>query len=247
MSAAAIATQQATIQIAEIAIAVTLKDVKNVHLNVMPPDGAVRVSAPLQSSLDVLRAFLISKLGWIRREQQKFRDQPRQPTPLLIDRESHWVWGNRLLLKVVEADGNPWVRLSPHELRLQVRPGSDRAKRAEVLAAWYRAQVYDAVGKLLPEWEARLGVEVAKVHVRHMKTKWGSCNPAKRTIRLNTQLAKVPRRCLEYVVVHEMAHLIEPNHGPRFKGLLDTHLPMWRAVRDELNRSRLDAEDWGKG
>lgn len=237
-------TQQATIQIAEICIAVTLKDIKNVHLNVMPPDGAVRVSAPLQSSLDVLRAFLISKLGWIRRERKKFQDQPRRAQPLLINRESHWVWGNRLLLKVVETDGNPWVSMSPHELRLQVRPGSDRAKRAEVLAAWYRAQVYAAVGKMLPEWEERLGVEVAKVHVRHMKTKWGSCNPQRRTIRLNTQLGTTPRRCLEYVVVHEMAHLTEPTHGPRFKRLLDLHLPMWRTVRDELAGCALAFEQW---
>ena len=234
----------ATIRLGDIDLDVVHKDIKNVHLSVYPPDGRVRVSAPTHMPLDTIRAFLITKLGWIRSERRKFRAQVRQEPPLLIDRESHYVWGERFLLEVDEQDAAPAVELGHGTLTLRVRSGSDTAKRDEVLALWYRDLVRAAAAELLPEWEARVGVSVARLFVQRMKTKWGSCNPTRRTVRLNTELAKKPRACLEYILVHEMVHMHEPTHNARFRDLMDLHLPNWRDIRDELNRRPLAHEDW---
>ncbi len=233
------------LRLADIDVDVVQKDIKNVHLSVHPPDGRVRVSAPTHMALDTLRAFLSAKLPWIRAEQRKFQAQERHEPPLYIDRESHYIWGDRVLLQVVEEDEPPSVELSHLTLTLRVRPGSDRAKRDEVLSLWYRDQVREAVGELLPAWERRVGVQVERFYVQRMKTKWGSCNPVRRTIRLNTELAKKPRVCLEYILVHELVHIHEPTHNARFRELMDQHLPMWREVRAELNRRPLAHEEWG--
>ena len=232
------------LRLADIDVDVVQKDIKNVHLTVLPPDGRVRVSAPTHMSLDTLRAFLSAKLPWIRAEQRKFQAQERHEPPLFIDRESHYIWGERVLLQVVEQDAPPSVDVSHRKLTLRVRPGSDRAKRDEVLSLWYRDQVRGAVGELLPIWERRVGVSVERSFVQRMKTKWGSCNPTRRTIRLNTELAKKPRACLEYILVHELVHIHEPTHSKRFRDLMDLHIPSWRDVRDELNRRPLAHEDW---
>lgn len=232
------------LRLADIDVEVTHKDIKNVHLSVYPPDGHVRVSAPTGMPMQTLRAFLATKIGWIRDEQRQFQQQERHEPPMLIDRESHWVWGDRYLLRVIEADAPPAVEIAHQTLCLSVRPGSDLAKRDEVLALWYRDQVRGAVDELLPVWQRRLGVEVANVFVQRMKTKWGSCNPVRRTIRLNTELAKKPRACLEYILVHELAHLHEPTHNHRFRELMDLHLPNWRETREALNRTPLAHEEW---
>lgn len=233
------------LRLSDIDVDVVRKDIKNVHLSVHPPDGRVRVSAPARMSLETLRAFLSAKLPWIRAEQRKFQAQERHEPPLYIDRESHYIWGERVLLRVVEHDATPSVDLSHLTLTLQVRPGSDRRKRDEILALWYRDQVREAVGELLPPWERRVGVQVEKFFVQRMKTKWGSCNPLRRTVRLNTELAKKPRACLEYILVHELVHIHEPTHNARFRELMDQHLPAWRDIRAELNRSPLAHEEWG--
>jgi predicted metal-dependent hydrolase len=149
-----------------------------------------------------------------------------------------------LLLAVVERDAPPAVDLGHGALTLYVRPGSDIAKRHEVLSLWYRELVREAASELVPQWEGRLGIKVEKVFVQRMKTKWGSCNPTRRTIRLNTELAKKPRICLEYILAHEMVHILEPTHSARFRDLMDDHLPMWREIRAELNRRPLAHEDW---
>lgn len=232
------------LQLGSIDIEVIQKDIKNVHLSVYPPDGHVRVSAPDHMSLDTLRAFLVTKLGWIRDEQRKFQEQERHEPPLYIDRESHYVWGDRYLLKVVERDASPLVQLEHGTLTLYVRPGSDLRKRNEVLSLWYRDLVREAATELLPTWEARLGVRIEKLFVRRMKTKWGSCNSERRTIRLNTELAKKPRACLEYILVHELVHIYEPTHNQRFRDLMDLHMATWRDIRDELNRRLLAHEEW---
>lgn len=232
------------LRLADIDVGVVQRDIKNVHLSVYPPDGRVRVSAPTHMSLDTLRAFLSAKLPWIRAEQRKFQAQERHEPPLYIDRESHYIWGDRVLLKVVERDEPPAVDLSHQTLTLQVRPGSDLAKRDEVLSLWYRDQVREAVGELLPTWERRVGVQVERLFVQHMKTQWGSCNPTRRTIRVNTELAKKPRACLEYILVHELVHIHEPTHNARFRELMDLHLPAWRDIQGELNRTPLAHEDW---
>lgn len=234
-----------TIQLGEVVLDVTHKDIKNVHLSVYPPDGTVRVSAPRHMSLDTIRVFVISKLGWIKREQRKLREQERETPREFLDRESHYVWGQRYLLEIVECAAGPRVQLKHRALVLQVRPGSDRPKKKEVLARWYRDQIRSALPELTARWEPRLGVEVERVYVQRMKTKWGGCTPATRTIRLNTELAKKPRECLEYILVHEMVHLVEPTHNEHFQQLMDSVMPMWRERRAELNRAPLAHEDWG--
>lgn len=232
------------IQLGEVVLDVTHKEIKNLHLSVYPPDGRVRVSAPQHMSLDTIRVFAISKLGWIKQEQRKLREQERETPREYLDRESHYVWGERYLLEVVEQPTAPRVELKHRTLLLHVRPGSDAAKKKEVLARWYRDQVRASLPELTARWEPRLGVEVLRFFVQHMKTKWGSCTPVTHTIRLNTDLAKKPRDCLEYILVHEMAHFLEPSHNERFQRLMDLHMPTWRERRAELNRSPLAHEAW---
>jgi predicted metal-dependent hydrolase len=233
-----------TIQLGEVEMDVVQKDIKNLHLSVYPPNGRVRVSAPEHMSLDTIRVFVISKLGWIRQQQNKLREQERETPREYLDRESHYVWGKRYLLEVVKRSAAPSVQLNHQALTLQVRPGSDEAKKQAVLALWYREQVRQALPDPVARWEPLLGVEVSRFFVQHMKTKWGSCNPATGTIRLNTELAKKPRACLEYILVHEMVHLLEPTHNARFQKLMDNFMPLWRFQRDELNRVPLAHEEW---
>lgn len=233
-----------TIQLGDIAVDVALKKVKNVHLSVYPPHGAVRISAPEHMSLETVRVFAISKLAWIKRERRKLQDQARETPREYLDRESHFVWGERKLLRVEVLDAAPSVTLLPDHLLLRIRPDTDADRREALLARWYRDQVRAALPSLLPKWEAKICVTVAQVFVQKMKTKWGSCNPDARNIRLNSELAKKAPECLEYILVHELTHLLEPTHNDRFKQLLSRFMPHWRNWRDELNRAPLAHEDW---
>lgn len=232
------------LQLGEIAVDVVRKDIKNVHLSVHPPTGRVTISAPNRMTLDTVRVFAISKLGWIRQQQDKLRRQERHTPREYLDRESHYVWGRRYLLATLEADQAPGVELTPGRLRLRVRPGSDARRKQDVLEAWYRDNVRQSMPELLAKWEPRLGVKLARFFVQRMKTKWGSCNAAARSIRLNSELAKKAEACLEYIVVHELAHLLERHHNGRFIALMDEHLPNWRERRAELNAAPLAHEDW---
>jgi len=227
-----------------IVIDVVKKKIKNVHLTVHPPSGAVRISAPARMSTDTIRVFAIAKLPWIRAQQRKLRAQERETPREYLSRESHYVWGKRYLLKVVEEDGPPQLTLTPRTLLLKVRPGTGAAKRMQLIEHWHRAQLKAAIEPLVVKWEPRLGVEVRRFFVQRMKTKWGSCSPGSRSIRLNTELAKKPHECLEYLVVHEMAHLLEPIHNERFVAILNEHLPQWRIRRDALNRLPVRHEHW---
>lgn len=233
------------IKLGEITVDVVLKDIKNVHLSVYPPTGRVRISAPENMSVDTIRVFAISKLDWIKKQQTKLREQERETPRDFVDRESHYVWGKRYLLTVSERDAAPSIELKHSLMLLQVRPGTDKGKRSALVDGWYRGQLKKAVPPLLAHWQPLLGVKVKKFFVRRMKTKWGSCNYRARTIRLNTELAKRPPECLEYIVVHELMHLLEPTHNARFVELMDRHMPHWRMRRDELNRAPLAHEDWG--
>jgi predicted metal-dependent hydrolase len=192
----------------------------------------------------VTRAYAISKLGWIRAQQAMMRAQAREPRRAYVERESHYLWGRRYLLSVAEVDEKPSVRLGHHRITLTIRPGSDSAKRAAVMHEWHRALLHEVVPALIRKWEARLGVRVTGYFLQRMKTKWGGCNHRAGTIRLNTELVKKPRDLLEYVVVHEMLHLIEPTHSERFFGLLSEHYPTWREARSELNELPVAAERW---
>ena len=233
-----------TIVLGEVRLALVRKRVKHVHLTVHPPEGKVTLVAPQGTRTDIARAYAISRLGWIRRQQQQMAAQARETPRQFVERESHQVWGRRYLLSVREVDERPKVEISHRRLYLTVRPGSSLIKRAEVMHEWHKAQLHAVVPALIAKWEVRLGVRVSSYFLRRMKTRWGSCNPAKGNIRLNTELVKKPRDLLEYVVVHEMAHLIAPSHKDGFIALLEKHWPQWRESRVELNALALSAEKW---
>ena len=232
------------IELGQIVIDVVQKDIKNVHLSVYPPTGRVRISAPLRMDLDTIRVFAISKLAWIKNQQQKLREQERETPREYLDRESHYFWGKRYLLAVVEKEAVPVVELRPDRMILQVRPGTDEDRRRAIIEEWYRWRIKEAVASLIAKWEPLMGVKVSRFFVQRMKTKWGSCSPASESIRLNTDLAKKPPECLEYLVVHEMVHLLEPTHNNRFLTLLDRFMPRWRFYREELNRLPVRHEEW---
>ena len=233
-----------TIRLGGLAVALTRKGVKHVHLSVHPPDGRVTLVAPLTTRTEVARAYALSRLGWIRQQQARFRGQPRETPRQFVERESHFVWGRRRLLSVVEKDVKPFVKLGHRKITLTVRPGSGRLQREKAMHEWHKTLLHEAVPSLLRKWEAKLGVRVAGYFLQRMKTRWGGCNHRSGTIRLNTELVKKPKDLLEYVVVHELAHLVEPTHSERFVALMTRHYPAWRVARAELNELPLAAEAW---
>jgi predicted metal-dependent hydrolase len=233
-----------TIQIGEIEIAMARKDIKHVHLSVHPPSGRVTLVAPKGTRPEVARAYAVSKLSWIRDQQAKLRGQARETPRKFIERESHYLWGRRHLLSVREKEAKHSVRLDHRSIVLTVRPGTSRPKREAVMHDWHKSLLHDALRELIRKWEPRLGVEVAGYFLQRMKTKWGSCNHRARNIRLNTELVKKPKDLLEYVVVHEMLHLIAPTHSEQFLALMSRHYPTWREARAELNELPLASESW---
>ncbi len=232
------------IELGEIAVEVVKKDIKNLHLSVYPPAGRVRISAPLRMNLDTIRVFAISKLGWIRQQQKKLREQERETPREYLDRESHNVWGKRYLLNVIESGETSGLDLKHNKMHLRVRPGATGEKKQAIVEEWYRQQLKRAVPLLIAKWEPLIGVRVDRFFAQRMKTKWGSCRADSRSIRLNTELAKKPPQCLEYIVVHEMVHLLEHTHNNRFTNLMDQFMPQWRFCRAELNRLPVRHDDW---
>ena len=233
-----------TIKLGEISILVTRKAIKNVHLSVHPPEGRVTLVAPSGTRLEVARAYAISKLGWIRAQQKKLDNQARETPRQFVERESHYLWGRRYLLTVKYHDAKPLVSLDHKRITLTVRPGSDAEKRAEVMHEWHKSLLHGVVPPLIAKWERKLKVRVSGYFLQRMKTKWGSCNHTAGNIRLNTELVKKPKDLLEYVIVHEMLHLIAPTHSERFVKLMEEHCPTWREARAELNELPLTAEIW---
>jgi len=223
---------------------VTRKDIKHAHLSVHPPNGRVTLVTPTGTRPEVARAYAVSKLGWIRDKRSELRGQARETPRQFVERESHHLWGRRYLLSVSQVEAKPSVSLSHRRIHLTVRPGSSRAKRDAVIHEWHKALLHDALPALIRKWEAKLHVKVAGYFLQRMKTKWGSCNHRARNIRLNTELVKKPKDLLEYVVVHEMVHLIAPTHSERFLTLMAKHYPTWREARAELNELPLAAESW---
>ena len=233
-----------TIKLGELSIRVTKKDVKHVHLSVHPPHGRVTLVAPKATRLEVARAYAISKLGWIRQQQDKLVAQAREAPRQFVDRESHYLWGRRHLMTVARKDMKPFVSLDHKRITLTVRPGSDAQKRADVIHQWHKSLLHAVVPPLIKRWERKLKVRVSGYFLQRMKTKWGSCNHHAGHIRLNTELVKKPRDLLEYVIAHEMIHLLEPSHSERFIEILAKHYPSWREARSELNELPLTAEMW---
>ncbi len=223
------------LQIGEIKIQVTRKDIKNVHLSVHPPDGKVTLAAPRSTRLEVARAYAISKLRWIRNQQVKLRNQARETPRQYIERESHYLWGRRYLMTLKETTGRTGVTLDHKRLTLNLRSGSDQATRERLIHEWHKKQLRKVLPALIAKWEKKLNVHVHQCFLQRMKTKWGSCNHKSGNIRLNTELVKKPKDLLEYVLVHEMVHLIEPTHSERFFEILTRNYPGWKEARAELN------------
>ena len=232
------------VRLGDIEVDVVLKDIKNVHLSVHPPTGRVRIAAPKRMRIDAIRVFAISKLDWIKQQQTKLREQERETPRDYVDRESHYVWGRRYLLTVSERDEPPSIELKHSRMLLRVRPGTDEDKRQALVEEWYREQLREAVPALMARWQPLLGVRVERLFVQRMKTKWGSCNHKAGAIRLNTELAKKPAECLEYIVLHELVHLVEPTHNARFVALMDRFMPRWQFHRQILNRLPVRREKW---
>lgn len=234
------------IQLGDFSIQVTRKAIKHVHLSVHPPLGRVTLVAPKETRLDVARAYAISKLGWIREQQSKLRSQAREMTRTFVTRETHFLWGRRYLLAVRYEDAKPSIALDHRRITLTVRPDSSVATKAEIVHGWHKSLLHDVAPSLIHKWESKIGVQVKGYFLQRMKIKWGSCNHRAGHIRLNTELVKKPKDLLEYVIVHEMAHLLEPTHSERFVRLLTEHYPTWREARAELNELPLTAEKWNE-
>lgn len=238
-------TERSVLVIQGLEIEVLRKKIKNLHLGVYPPDGHVRVSAPRHLDDEAIRLAVISRLGWIRRHQQRFAEQARQSQREMVSGESHYFAGQRYRLDVVVRPGRPEVRIRNNAfIELAVPPGADRAARERVLERWYRAQLRQCIPPLLEKWQPVIGVSVNEVRVKKMKTRWGSCNSEAGRIWLNLELMKKSPQCLEYVLVHEMVHLLERHHNERFQSFMDRFLPDWCLRRDELNRAPLAYSNW---
>lgn len=238
-------TETHQITVGGITVEVVRKDIKNLHLGVYPPHGRVRVAAPLMISNEAVRLAVIDKLGWIKRQKAKFAEQPRQSKRDMVNGESHYFLGKRYRLRVHEQDGPARIAIrGVASLDLFVRTGSNVEKRETVLLHWHREQLKLLIPPLLDKWQSVLGVQVSSWGIKKMKTKWGSCNTADRRVWFNLELAKTPLQCLEYILVHELIHLLERHHDDRFTALLDKHLSQWRQCRELLNMSPLGHEDW---
>lgn len=224
---------------------VVRKAIKNLHLGVYPPAGRVRVAVPTRVDDEAIHLAVISKLDWIRRQQARFAEQPRQSQREMVSGESHFFQGRRYRLRVIEENSTPRVRLKGNTaLELYAQPDTDAAKREAILNEWYRRELKTLLPDLIAKWEPVVGVQVAEWGIKKMKTKWGACNLTARRIWLNLELAKKQPQCLEYILVHEMVHLLERHHNDRFRELMNRFMPQWRLYRDELNQLPLGHETW---
>ena len=222
------------------------KDIKNMHLAVYPPNGRIRLSAPEGTDKEVLRLFTISKLGWIKKQVKSFEEQAREVRREFVSGESHYFQGKRFLLEVIDAEDKNRIELKGNKkIFMYCKPGTAKARRAELLKEWYRSELKKQIPPLIKRWEEKIGVNSNDWRVKQMKTKWGACNIEAKRIWLNLELAKKPKICLEYIIVHELVHLLERNHNDRFVSYLDEFMPKWRLHRDELNSLPIAHSDWG--
>mgnify|MGYP001579826830 CR=1 FL=1 len=232
------------ITVGGVRVQVLSKDIKNLHLGVYPPNGRVRVAAPLRVSDSAVRLAVIGKLGWIKRQRAKFDAQPRQSRREMVSGESHYFLGRRYRLRVIERAGPPTVAVRSRFIELHVRAGQTKTQRETVLERWYRQQLRQLIAPLVTQWQDTLGVSLTEWGVKKMKTRWGTCNAEARRIWLNLELAKKPLQCLEYIVVHELVHLITRHHDDHFVALMNKHLPQWRTHRAALNAAPLAHSSW---
>jgi predicted metal-dependent hydrolase len=233
------------ILLGDITVEVTQKDIKNVHLSVYPPFGKVKIAAPNRMDLDTIRIYAITKLSWIRKQQIKIKSQKREAPREYLSKESHYYLGKRYLLKVLEHHAAPMVKLKHNTIEMYIRPDTSTAKRKEILDEWYRAKLKSMIPVIISKWQPTMAVEVKEFGVKKMKTKWGTCNIAAQRIWLNLELAKKPSSCLEYIVVHEMTHLLVRNHNSKFVALMNKFMPNWKEVKEDLNRLPVSHTEWG--
>ena len=239
------AEEHLRLEIRGVGVDIVRKDIRNVHLAVYPPDGRVRLAVPRRVSDEAARLAVVDRWGWVLRQREAFARQPRQSARQMVTGESHYVWGRRVRLDIEHGPGKACVvRHRPTRLTLRVPAGASLERRQAVLSAWYREQLTGAIAPLVTAWESRMGVRVLDWQVRRMRTMWGSCSTERGHICINLELAKKPPECLEFIVVHEMVHLLERGHTERFRALMDGFLPDWRTRRDTLNRAPLAHEKW---
>jgi predicted metal-dependent hydrolase len=233
------------LQLGSIKALIVRKLVKNLHLSVLPPSGKVRVTAPEGMKDDAIRTLLATRLPWIKKQQEKFKGQNRQSKRKYISGESHYFFGQRYRLEVVYKDAAPVVALKgKSKIILQARPNSSVEKRGDLMMEWYRKELFPVADELMAKWQKRIGVQVNYWGIKRMKTRWGTCNNKDKRILLNLELAKKPIACLEYVIVHELLHMIEKKHNDNFLSLLAKYIPKWGSVKEELNRLMLSHEEW---
>jgi len=232
------------IKVSDIEIDVEKKKIKNLHLSVYPPNGRVRIAAPIMMNDESIRVFAISKLPWIKKHQRKYLAQYRQTEREYVSGESHYFQGARYLLQVIEHNKPPKVELHHKKIDLFIKPGSSRNQRKQVINEWYREQLKILADTIINKWEIITDLRIAEFAIKRMKTRWGTCNIRAKRIWLNLELAKKPLNCLEFIILHEMVHLIERKHNNNFKKYMDQYMPRWRSFKDELNRFPLGHEDW---
>lgn len=232
------------VEIGSITMQLNRKAIKNLHISVLPPDGRVRVSAPESMTETAIRMAVISRIPWIKKQQSDFAKQPRQSDREMVGGECHYLWGRRYRLNLIERSGKHEIKLGRGRLHLYVNPATTLENKALVLSSYYRDALKARIAELLPVWEDKIGVTATDWGIKKMKTKWGSCNTQAKRIWLNLELAKKPPECLEYILVHELVHLLERNHNEQFKAHMDRLLPDWRERRDLLNRMPLAHNNW---
>ena len=232
------------IELGNIKIEVEQKNIKNIHLSVYPPDGAVRISAPNRMDLDTIRVFALNKLKWIKQQQQTFINQERETPREYLTKESHYFLGQRYLLQVREHNNPPNVVLKHNSIELFIRPNTSETKRQEIIEEWYRNELKKITPKLITKWEKVIGVKSNEFGIKKMRTKWGTCNMEAKRIWLNLELAKKPVECIEFIIVHELVHLLERSHNEIFVSYMNQFMPKWRLYREELNKLPFSHLEW---
>jgi hypothetical protein len=238
-------TKGSRMKVRNLEIHTVKKDIKNIHLGVYPPNGRIRVAAPIKTTDETIKLLVISKMPWIKKQQAKFDRQERQTKREYVSGESHFFMGNRYLLNVVHTNSAPKIEIKRKtRIDMYINPQATLKKREELMDSFYRSELKKQIPILIRKWEKKTGVHVKEFRIRKMKTKWGTCNPKCQRVWFNLELAKKPLRCIEYVLVHEMTHLIEKNHTEGFKYLMKSFMKQWDQYKEELNNSPLGYSKW---
>jgi len=235
------------IRVSNLMIDTIKKDIKNIHLGVYPPDGRIRVAAPLKTSNETIRLLILSKKSWIRKQQKKLLNQERQSKREYVSGESHYLFGKRYRLNVIHTDKKPKIEIKKKTyIDFHVSQNLTTKQREKIFENFYRSKITKLVPILAKKWQKKIGVKVSEIKIRKMKTKWGTCNPVGKQIILNLELVKQPQHCIDYVIVHELAHLIEKNHSEKFIDIIEAVLPNWEITKDELNKGPLGYYKWAR-